>query len=148
MNFELPSVESKARIDTGAALDPARLNELRSIADPKARADAVAKQLESVFMGILLKTMRATVPDGGVLGRGLGGRTYVELLDQQWAELGGMPRDPRFHDSLVRQIMASPDAAVRAVQGADADDAAPTGENPPTSPLVETAPISNLKSRI
>jgi Rod binding domain-containing protein len=109
MAMGLPQVDAMQLVKPGSALDPARLSELNSIADPRARAEAVATQLEDVFMEMLVKSMRATVPDDGLLGKGLGRRTYVELLDQQWAALGGMPRDPRFHEALVRQIMGTVD---------------------------------------
>jgi flagellar protein FlgJ len=87
--------------------DPGSLRRLQSIEDPRSRAEAVADQIESVFMDMVMKAMRATVPEGGLLGKGLGGSMYVEMLDQELSRLGAAPRDPRFHDALVRQMMQS-----------------------------------------
>jgi flagellar protein FlgJ len=91
--------------------DPTSAKRLSKIGDTRERAEAVATQFESIFMGMMVKAMRATVPDGGILGDGLGGKTYVEMLDEQMAQMGGLPRDPRFHEALVRQIIQSPEAA-------------------------------------
>ncbi|MCE5231076.1 rod-binding protein [bacterium] len=99
--------------------DPISAHRLSNISDTKQRAEAVATQFETIFMGMMVKAMRATVPDGGILGDGLGGKTYVEMLDQQMAEMGGLPRDPRFHEALVRQIMQSPDAARKVSQAGE-----------------------------
>ena len=87
--------------------DPGSLHRLQSIEDPRSRAEAVADQIESVFMDMVVKAMRATVPEGGLLGKGMGGSMYVEMLDQELSRLGSGPRDPRFHDALVEQIMQS-----------------------------------------
>src|SRR5690242_3900583 len=88
-----------------ALANPSALRGIKTMSDPKARAEALAGQLESVFFGMMVKAMRATVPQGGLLGKGLGGNLYVEMLDQQLTQLGNMPRDPRFHEALVRQIL-------------------------------------------
>ena len=95
--------------------NPSALKTLNMIEDPKQKAEAIAGQLESVFFGMMVKAMRATVPEGGLLGKGLGGKHYIDMLDQQFAELGALPRDPRFHEALVREIMQSPESATRAL---------------------------------
>lgn len=98
------------QVGVNTIADPTSAQRLSNIGDPKQRAEAVATQFESIFMGMMVKAMRATVPDAGLLGDGLGGKTFVEMLDQQMAQMGGLPRDPRFHEALVRQISQSPDA--------------------------------------
>jgi Rod binding domain-containing protein len=113
MNIE--PVNTSEQIATTAVVDPLGLSRVSSIKDPQARAEAVAGQLESVFFGMMIKAMRATVPDAGLLGKGLGGRNYVEMLDQQLAQMASLPRDPRFHEALVRQIMQSPEEAGQAL---------------------------------
>lgn len=97
--------------------DPLSVQKLARIEDAKQRAEAVATQFESIFMSMMIKSMRDTVPEGGLLGEGLGGKTYVEMLDQQMAQMGGLPRDPRFHEALVRQIIQDP-KAMEKVSGA------------------------------
>ena len=99
----------------GAAIDPASLRRSLQIDDQRARAEAVASQLEGVFMTMMVKAMRQTVPEDSLSGQSLGGKNYVEMLDQQYAQMGGIPRDPRFHEVLVKQIMKSPEAASNAL---------------------------------
>lgn len=111
MDLKIDQTLSSMRI--AGSTDPQSLNRLANIPDQQARAEAIASQLESVFFGMMIKAMRATVPDGGIDGRGLGRSQYVQMLDQHFAELGAMPRDPRFHESLVRQILDDPAAASR-----------------------------------
>jgi Rod binding domain-containing protein len=106
MDYQVSQALSEYRID--GLTDPQSLKRLAQIGDKRVRAEAVAQQLETVFFGMVMKAMRATVPDGALDGKGLGRSQYVQMLDQQYAELAGMPRDPRFHEALVRQILADP----------------------------------------
>lgn len=96
------------QVGVNTITDPTSAQRLSNISDPRQRAEAVATQFESIFMGMMVKAMRATVPEAGLLGDGLGGKTFVEMLDQQMAQMGGLPRDPRFHEALVRQISQDP----------------------------------------
>lgn len=111
MDETMPAIND--RLNASALSDPASLKRIATMSDPKARAEALAGQLEGVFFSMMVKSMRATVPEGGLLGKGLGGRNYVEMLDQQLSELSGMPRDSRFHEALVRQIMQNPEETSR-----------------------------------
>ena len=108
MDIKPMSVQDATGVN--AVNDLGALRRLATIEDPRARAEAVATQLEAVFFGMVVKSMRATVPEGGLLGKGLGGRTYIEMLDQQFSQLSAVPRDPRLHEALVRQIVQSPGA--------------------------------------
>jgi Rod binding domain-containing protein len=108
-----------------AVTDPNSVRRLATLKDPNVRAEALAGQLESVFFGMMIKAMRATVPEGGLLGKGLGGQNYVEMLDQQLAQMGSMPRDPRFHAALVRQILQKPEEVNAAVGRMNQSEAPP-----------------------
>lgn len=114
--------------DINLVTDPTSATKLNNIADPKQRAEAVADQLERTFMNMMVKAMRKTVPDGGLMGRGLGGQQYVEMLDQQITQMGQMPRDPRFHEALVRQIMNDPGSVEKAMDSVAQRMAAGTKE--------------------
>ncbi len=107
------ALDSIRPMDSGLAIDPLSARRATTQLDERARAEAVAEKFESVFMGMMVKAMRATVPEGGLTGGGMGGSLYVEMLDQQLVQQGGLPRDPRFREALVRQIMnsATPDEA-------------------------------------
>ncbi len=109
MSTSLSNIDVRLGVNT--VTDPVSAQRLSNISDPRQKAEAVATQFESIFMGMMVKAMRATVPDAGLLGDGLGGKTFVEMLDQQMAQMGGLPRDPRFHEALVRQIAQDPGAA-------------------------------------
>lgn len=43
----------------------------------------VCEDLEGLFLGELLKTMRQTVPESGLLGKGMGQEIYREMLDKE-----------------------------------------------------------------
>jgi Rod binding domain-containing protein len=113
--MEVRTLNSAASLGVNTLTDPMSAQRLTSIADPRQRAEALADQLESVFSSMMLKAMRDTVPQGGLLGRGLGGENYVQMLDQQMAQMGVLPRDPRFHEALVNQILQSPGEAAQAL---------------------------------
>jgi flagellar protein FlgJ len=103
------------QLNASAVDRPDALKSVKGLSDQRQQAETVATQFESLFMGMMMKSMRKTVPESGLLGKGLGRTQYQEMLDQQWAQLGGMPRDPRFHEALVRQIMQEPEGTARAV---------------------------------
>lgn len=49
----------------------------------------VAKEFESVFLHLLLKSMRATVREGRLMGGGRGGALFSDLFDQGIARSAG-----------------------------------------------------------
>ena len=100
----------------GAPIDPASVHRSLNIDNKRARAEAVASQLEKVFMEMMVKSMRATVKEDGLFGKSMGGSNYIEMLDQQYAQLEGIPKDPRFHEVLVRQILRTPEETSQALQ--------------------------------
>ena len=68
------------------ALDPNALGDLKRLAkgnDPQA-IEAAARQFESLFLGMVLKSMRAAVPAGGLFDNEQT-KLYQSLLDQQLA---------------------------------------------------------------
>lgn len=126
----MTGTHSKEIAGVNGVTDPMSLTRLGAVKDPKVRAEALAGQLESVFFGMMVKSMRDTVPNGGLLGKGLGGSNYVEMLDQQFTQMGNQPRDPRFHEALVRQILQAPEAASSALSRMDGPPAAASPANP------------------
>lgn len=77
----------------GIALDQNALNGLRFRAntDPKAAVKEAARQFEALFMNELMKSMRATTMDSGLVDSGSGGELATGMLDQQFAtQLTGM----------------------------------------------------------
>ena len=76
-------------------LDLASLNALKGEAnqDPDAAVEKVAKQFESIFIQMMLKSMRSTVPKDGLFASHQM-ETYQDMADQQtalsMAETGGI----------------------------------------------------------
>ncbi len=85
--------------------DPRGLQALKreAVQDPAAAIRPVAKQFESVFLQMMLKSMRAAVPDGGLF-TDEGGKAYRDMFDNQLAvnlaEQGGIG----MADMMVRQL--------------------------------------------
>lgn len=72
---------------TGAAYDAQALNGLKRDAaiDPQGNLKQVAQQVESMFVQMMLKSMRAALPQDGVLGSEQT-RLYTSMYDQQIAQ--------------------------------------------------------------
>jgi flagellar protein FlgJ len=71
--------------------------------DPKAAVQAAARQFEALFMNELMKSMRATTMDSGLMGGGQGGELATGMLDQQFAtQLTGLPGG--LADAIARQL--------------------------------------------
>lgn len=88
------------------ALDPRALAHLRQAAkaDAPASLAGVAREFEGLFLGILLKSMRATAPEGGPFDSETT-RLYRELSDQQLARtLATSGRGMGIADMLLAQM--------------------------------------------
>ena len=89
---------------TGAAYDSRSLNELKRQAssDPQGKALQVAKQVEGMFVQMMLKSMRAALPQDGILSNDQT-RLYTSLYDQQIAqEIGN--RGLGLAETIVKQM--------------------------------------------
>jgi peptidoglycan hydrolase FlgJ len=89
----------------GVALDLRSLDSvrLRAHTDPKAAVKEAARQFESLFMNELMKSMRATTLDSGLMDAGSGGELATGMLDQQFAgQLTGMPGG--LSEAIMRQL--------------------------------------------
>jgi peptidoglycan hydrolase FlgJ len=96
----------------GLAIDTRSLDALRSQAgaDPKGAAKEVAKQFEALFMGELLKSMRASTMSTGALDNE-GSRMGTEMLDAQLSQkVTGLPGglSDAIMKHLERQMGLSP----------------------------------------
>ena len=115
MDFDMRIQSSLASQPLNEVVDFRQLNKINEIADVRQKAEATAGQMESIFMDMMVKAMRKTVPEGGLLGKGRGGENYVDMLDQQMAGMSDLMTHSDFHESLVRQIMDGPQAASQAM---------------------------------
>ncbi len=89
---------------TGLATNSASLDALRQSAsrDPKAAIKETSKQLESLFMNELMKSMRSTTMSSGLFDNS-GTEMGTQMLDQQYAtQLSGLPGG--LADLIARQL--------------------------------------------
>jgi len=89
---------------TGLATNSASLDALRQSAsrDPKAAIKETSKQLESLFMNELMKSMRSTTMSSGLFDNS-GTEMGTQMLDQQYAtQLSGLPGG--LADMIARQL--------------------------------------------
>lgn len=71
--------------------------------DPKAALNETARQFESLFIQMALKSMREAVPNGGLMD-GKQSQTFRDMYDQQLAVELGKRSSLGFSDMLVRQL--------------------------------------------
>lgn len=112
----MPAINLSALASTtahrGLVTDTRSLDSLRTRAatDPKAAVCEAAKQFETLFMNELMKSMRSTQLDSGMLDNG-GGKLGTDMLDGQLAtQLSGMPGglSEAIMKQLERQMGLSP----------------------------------------
>jgi flagellar protein FlgJ len=90
----------------------------RAARDPQGAVREAARQFEALFLQELMKSLRATVGDGGLLESGAGGELATSMLDQQYAgQLAGMRGGlaEAIARQLERQMGLAPGASPRHV---------------------------------
>lgn len=89
----------------GAAWDSHALDQLKRevSSDPKGKALQVAKQVEGMFVQMMMKSMREALPKGGMLDNDQT-RLYSSMWDQQIAQQIGN-RGLGLADTIVKQMM-------------------------------------------
>ena len=92
-------------ISSQFALDAQSMGKLRLQAkqDPDAALKAVAQQFESIFMNMMLKSMREATPKDGLLDSEQGS-LYTQLFDQQLAQKLSSGKGLGVADMLVKQL--------------------------------------------
>lgn len=81
----------------------------------------ISQDFESLFVGMMLKSMRATVPEDKLAGGGRAEETYRSLLDQEYAtaasKRGGVGIATMVEKELLRRYEGPPAPAQRITQG-------------------------------
>lgn len=117
----------------GLNSDLRSLEAIRSTAqrDPRQAVKAAARQLETLFMQELMKSMRATTMGSGMNDGGSGGELATGMLDQQYAgQLSGMKGG--LAEAIARQLERQMGLAPGPIP-------APGGANPVPAPLGKPA---------
>ena len=100
---------------------PAPLRAKQPAGNTPAQARKVAQEFEAMFVGMMLKSMRDTVPQNKLTGGGHGEETFRSLLDQEYAQTaaksGGVGLAPVLEKEFLRATAVTPPAR----GGADAD---------------------------
>jgi len=71
----------------------------------EAAADKVAREFESLFIGMMLKSMRATVGKDTLTGGGHGEEVYRSLLDQEYATTIANGNGLGLRELIVEQML-------------------------------------------
>lgn len=121
---KIQNTPNRAAFDLGTAQDVrAQLQK-----DPQQGLKAAAQQFETMFLQMVLKSMRDTVPQDGLLASDQS-RFYTGLLDQQMAQnistTGGGLGFARLIEQQLGRHLGQPDALADAVQQGTANAAAP-----------------------
>jgi len=101
----------------------------------EAQIRKVSEQFESIFLNLVLKTMRKSVQKSGLLDGGNAEKIYSSMLDQQYAQLMAQQHHTGIADNIedfllraqgdVRPAPVSPKAlAIEAYQGSGLQSAA------------------------
>ena len=118
----------------GIAADSRTLDRLRTTArdDPRAALQGAAKQFEAVFVNMLLKSMRESLPQDGPF-QSETTRMYTGMLDQQLAQdIAG--KGIGLADMLVKQLQRHPSVAKEGATPA-VREAAPAAAPKRASPI-------------
>ncbi|KJS85456.1 MAG: hypothetical protein JM58_08425 [Peptococcaceae bacterium BICA1-8] len=80
------------------------LNNVENGKEDDAKLMDACQQLESVFVHQMISQMRATIPEGGLLGKSQGEEIFQDMLDEKYAEnvskAGGMGLAKILYDQL------------------------------------------------
>lgn len=112
----MPGAEMKtARLSSGDSNDFAQklqqaqaASSAGSTAQDKDELREAVRAVEAFFLSELLKTMRQSIPEGGLFPRSFAHETYEAMLDEQYAEkmahVGGIGLGDLLYDQLSRHI--------------------------------------------
>ena len=98
----------QSRNSPGAQADPG-VSGLQPPKSPHTNADlrAACQEFEAIFLSILLREMRATVPRNGLLPPGTAGQIFESLWGQEIARLGARSGPLGIADILVSALSRS-----------------------------------------
>jgi flagellar protein FlgJ len=125
---------------SGMTLDLHSLNALKAAAakDPKVAIKGASKQLETLFMQELMKTMRASTLSSGMLENS-GTQMGTEMLDTEFAgRMSGLPNG--LSAAIERQLSKQ----IGGVKPGDADKAGATGATTAPTTVNHALPLSRL----
>lgn len=96
-------------------------NASNAAGDPKqmARLKAVCKDFESIFLGYMLKTMRASGPQSELLGKTQAEGIFTEMRDDElakgMAQSGGIGLAKMMEEQLLRSLAKTPVTTLKSI---------------------------------
>lgn len=95
------NLDPKLILDQTVAVthDPTRVNR-----NNPAEIKKVCQEFEAIFIRTLVKSMRATVPDSGLIGKDTGHEVFEEMMDGEIANQAARRGDFGIADILYRQL--------------------------------------------
>jgi len=103
----LPQVPQRATLPTGATLEKAQAGD----AAAQEQVRRAARMLEAQFVTWLLREMRSTVPEGGLLPRGPAQDIYEQMLDDSLAQAVARGRGLGLAQAIEAKLLARPHQA-------------------------------------
>lgn len=64
----------------------------------------VAREFEAIFIAMMMKSMRKTVFDGGLLKKNMGEKIYTDMLDQEYSKIISNNASFGLAEQIVKQI--------------------------------------------
>jgi Rod binding domain-containing protein len=82
---------------------------------------AAAQSFEAIFVNQLLKSMRATLPEDGLMENSFAKGMFTEMLDKEYAQMSVKSRSFGLADMIARQFGINPDDLKSALPSTDGD---------------------------
>jgi peptidoglycan hydrolase FlgJ len=98
---------------------PASLKAKRQEGTDPASAKKVAREFESMFVAMMLKSMRETVGKDKLTGGGHGEETFRSLLDQEYASAATKGRGVGLAQMIEKELTRANHAAPAPMKGAN-----------------------------
>lgn len=139
-------ISDLARSQADTALSGARASQLKQAGLRKA-----CRMFESYFLQLMLKEMRKTIPESGLVNRSQAEKIFTDLMDQSLADRSTQAGSMGLADMLERQLAPklarssnSPSAAQASDQAGQAPDQAESAGQPLSGGLPSPATAGSL----
>lgn len=120
INNDINSVMAKAQVDKAEQLKKSLESNSKSSEDKDLKK--VSQDFESIFINMMLKTMRSTIVEGGFIEKSFGTKAYESMLDEEMskemAKSGGLGISEMVYKSLVRRTEMEADTNLESLVGA------------------------------
>ena len=81
--------------------------------DDETRLLEACRDFEAIFLGELLKSMRKTVPQGGLLGNSFGQDVFQSMLDDEYAKSMASSRSTGLAEILFQQLQPNLNTTIK-----------------------------------